>query len=510
MAESGQPCTVVLGLGRSGSGAARLLHQLGHAAVVLDSSRSGLIRQRAQDLETLGIEVRLGMALEPASFTALARPIERVIVSPGIRWDHPTLLELRQRGVAMAGELAVAWEALPGTPWIGITGTNGKTTVTHLVNHLLTSAGLDAPMGGNVGNSAAELAMERLGPDQAIPDWLVVELSSYQIEACAQIAPRIGLWTTLTPDHLERHGCLEHYRAIKRSLLERSACQILNADDPDLRAQAPSWPGAQWVTAGDRSALPAGLDPLLWIEGHQVMAAAGPLLDARALAMPGAHNRQNLLLAAAVGLELGLSGATMEAAFRRFPGVPHRLERIGHHQGIPYFNDSKATNYDAAEVALRALEGPLVVLAGGQAKQGDASGWIEQLKRQAAAVVLFGAAGPFFQGLLRNGGYTGVIAVVEGLEQAVPLASQLAQNSPGALSSSPLAQNSPLAKASPLAQDSKPAQKGQDCQAVLLSPACASFDQYSDFEARGDHFRQLVLALTTATAAQPPAPPEPA
>lgn len=478
MAEPRQPCTVVLGLGRSGLGAARLLHHLGHAVVVLESSTAEPIRQRAQELEAQGIEVRLGAALEGSSFTALGKPVERVIVSPGIRWDHPTLEQLRQQGVAVAGELAAAWEALAATPWIGITGTNGKTTVTHLVNHLLGCAGLDAPMGGNVGNSAAELALERLAPGQKPPDWLVVELSSYQIEACAAVAPRIGLWTTLTPDHLERHGTIANYRAIKRSLLERSACQILNADDPDLRSQAASWQRAHWVTAGHRSALPAGLDPLLWIEHDQVTSAAGPLLDARALAMPGAHNRQNLVLAAAVGLELGLCGATMEAAFRRFPGVPHRLERIGDHRGIAYYNDSKATNYDAAEVALQALPGPLVLVAGGQAKQGDASGWIEQIKGQAAAVVLFGAAGSLFQTLLQEGGYGGQVAVVADLEQAVGLASEWA----AALSQAP---------------------DGQGCQAVLFSPACASFDQYSDFEARGDHFRQLVGALATGAPTHP-------
>ena len=201
--------------------------------------------------------------------------------------------------------------------------------------------------------------------------------------------------------------------------------------------------------------------------------------------MPGAHNRQNLVLAAAVGLELGLSGATMEAAFRRFPGVPHRLERIGDHRGIAYYNDSKATNYDAAEVALQALPGPLVLVAGGQAKQGDASGWIGQIKGQAAAVVLFGAAGSMFQTLLQEGGYGGQVAVVADLEQAVGLASEWA----AALSQAP---------------------DGQGCQAVLLSPACASFDQYSDFEARGDHFRQLVQALATGASTQAPGPPVPA
>ncbi|WP_414027426.1 Mur ligase family protein [Cyanobium sp. ATX-6F1] len=164
-------------------------------------------------------------------------------------------------------------------PWIGITGTNGKTTVTHLVSHLLGTAGLDAPMCGNVGRSAAELALQRRSEGLPQPDWLVVELSSYQIEAAACLRPRIGLWTTLTPDHLERHGSLEAYRAIKRSLLERSALRLLNGDDPDLAERAASWddtPNVRWITAGPRGGLPAGLDPLLWIEDDQVTAACGP------------------------------------------------------------------------------------------------------------------------------------------------------------------------------------------------------------------------------------------
>jgi UDP-N-acetylmuramoylalanine--D-glutamate ligase len=148
---------------------------------------------------------------------------------------------------------------------------------------------------------------------------------------------------------------------------------------------------------------------------------------------------------------------------RAFPGVPHRLERIRSLDGITYFNDSKATNYDAAEVALRALDGPLVVLAGGEAKLGDATAWIEQLQRQAPAVVLFGAAQEPFKALLEQAHYGGQIHTVAGLPEAVPLAHALARR--------------------------------LGCRAVLLSPACASFDQYRDFEARGDHFRQLTLAL---------------
>ena len=460
-----QPVQLVLGLGRSGVGAARLLREQGYTVALLESGGGAALEQKAGALRQEGIEVCLNTPLELAAVEALGSWPERVIVSPGIRWDHPLLLALRQQGVPTDGEITTAWEALQPTPWIGITGTNGKTTVTHLVAHLLAQAGLDAPMCGNVGHSAAELALERRRPGQRLPQWLVVELSSYQIEAAPALAPRIGLWTTLTPDHLERHGTIDHYRAIKRSLLERSAVRILNGDDPDLRSRAASWDEARWISAGPRQqAIAAGIEPLLWIEDDQVFSGSGPLLDACCLAMPGAHNRQNLLMAAAVGLELGLSGAQMQDAFRCFPGVPHRLERIRERRGVAWFNDSKATNYDAAEVALKALGGPLVVLAGGESKQGDASGWITELQRQASAVVLFGAAKQEFQQLLDTGGYSGDVHVVDSLNEAVPLAAELAERQP-------------------------------DTRAVLLSPACASFDQYSDFEARGDHFRRLVQAL---------------
>jgi UDP-N-acetylmuramoylalanine--D-glutamate ligase len=460
------PATLVLGLGRSGMGAARLLQQRQEPVLVLESGNGEAQQRNAAQLRQEGIAVQLDTPLSAASLDALGFTPPRVVVSPGIRWDHPLLQELRQRGIPTVGEITTAWEATRPVPWIGITGTNGKTTVTHLVAHLLAEAGLDAPMCGNVGFSAAELALQRLTPGQSLPAWLVVELSSYQIEAAPQLAPRIGLWTTLTPDHLERHGSLDAYRAIKRSLLERSAVRILNADDPDLRSRAASWDQARWVTAQPRQwAREAGIEPHLWIEADQVLAApdGAPLLDARALAMPGEHNRQNLLMAVAVGLELGLEPAAMEAALRSFPGVPHRLERIRSHDGVTWFNDSKATNYDAAEVALRALEGPLVVLAGGEAKQGDAQGWLAGLRREAAAVVLFGAAQGHFEQLLNEGGYGGAVHRVDGLDGAVPLAAQLARQ--------------------------------HSCRAVLLSPACASFDQYRDFEARGDHFRQLVQQL---------------
>ncbi len=454
---------VVVGLGRSGKGAARLLRALGAAVIVIESRSGEVLEAEAADLRAEGIEVRLQAPLRLDTFAALPAT-DTVIVSPGIPWDQPVLVALRERGVRVQGEISPAWEATAAwdIPWIGITGTNGKTTVTHLVHHLLTHAGLQAPLCGNVGFSAAELALQ-CRRDGRRPDWLVVELSSYQIEASPEVAPRIGVWTTLTPDHLERHGTMERYREIKRGLLDASSTRILNADDPDLRSRASSWDQALWVTSGPRQALPPELLPTLWVEENRVHSAAGPLLRADSLAMPGLHNRQNLLLAVAVGLQAGLAPEVMEAAFGQFPGVPHRLERLRALDGIAWINDSKATNYDAAEVALKALDGPLVVLAGGQAKSGDASGWLRQLRRQAAAVVLFGDARRKFAQLLAEGGYGGVVVARETLDESVDEARTLAHH--------------------------------LGCGAVLLSPACASFDQYANFEARGDHFRQLVEAL---------------
>ncbi|MBM5815789.1 MAG: UDP-N-acetylmuramoyl-L-alanine--D-glutamate ligase [Cyanobacteria bacterium K_Offshore_surface_m2_239] len=454
---------VVVGLGRSGKGAARLLRALNWSVIVIESRSGEALEAEAADLRAEGIAVRLNAPLRLETFANLPSA-DAVIVSPGIAWDQPVLVALRERGVRVQGEISPAWQATADAaiPWIGITGTNGKTTVTHLIHHLLCAAGLDAPLCGNVGFSAAELALQ-CQRDGRRPDWLVVELSSYQIEASPEIAPRIGVWTTLTPDHLERHGTLERYRGIKRGLLEASGTRILNADDPDLRARASSWDQALWVTAGPREAMTPALSPTLWVEGDQVHSAAGPLLRADSLAMPGQHNRQNLLLAVAVGLRAGLAPEVMEAACRRFPGVPHRLERLRELDGITWFNDSKATNYDAAEVALKALDGPLVVLAGGQAKAGEASGWLRHLRRRAAAVVLFGDARQFFTSLLAEGGYGGVVVARETLDDAVSEARDLARR--------------------------------LGCRGVLLSPACASFDQYANFEARGDHFRRLVEAL---------------
>ena len=452
-------CSLIVGLGRSGVGAARLLHAQGHHVIVLERDDGPQQQSKAQQLRDQGIQTELGCPLEFSSFQAWLDQVEQVVISPGIPWDHPTLMQLRDHGVTVRGEMAVAWQALRECPWIGITGTNGKTTVTHLLHHVLNQAGLHAPMAGNVGDSAAELGLQCMDPAQAQPDWIVMEMSSYQIESAIEVRPTIGIWTTLTPDHLERHGSIDAYRDIKQGLLQRSENAVLNADDADLQSRHADWPDAQWVSAKQMKGEPSNLE--LWINPEGLVCSKqGALFPANALAMPGEHNRQNMLLVTAAALQAGLEANAIERGLRSFPGVPHRLENLGSLHGMHVFNDSKATNYDAAAVALQAVPGPIALLAGGLSKQGDASGWLQLVHDRVCSIALFGSDRDILMGLIRGSGYTGEVRSHPTMVDAVKAAIDQG--------------------------------KSKSAASLLLSPACASFDQYKDFEARGNHFREII------------------
>jgi UDP-N-acetylmuramoylalanine--D-glutamate ligase len=313
-----------------------------------------------------------------------------------------------------------------------------------------------------MGVSAAEMALKIKTGDLLRPDWLVMELSSYQIEAGPTLAPSIGIWTTLTPDHLERHGTLEAYRAIKRGLLQRSSLAIFNGDDADLNAHRSSLKSGIWVQTA--TPCPDDQPADFWIDDSGTIQAreSGAMFPADALAMPGAHNRQNQLLVTAAAIQIGLNAEQIAQGFRSFPGVPHRLERLGSTASADVFNDSKATNYDAAAVGLQAMAGTVVVLAGGLTKRGDATGWLTELKSKACAVVLFGAGAEELDALIRQSNYQGQVHRCNDLKAAVAIAVR--------------------------------ATSELRATSLLLSPACASFDQYQDFEARGDHFRNLMQA----------------
>ncbi|MBW4543979.1 MAG: UDP-N-acetylmuramoyl-L-alanine--D-glutamate ligase [Symplocastrum torsivum CPER-KK1] len=468
------PNAQVIGLGRSGIAAARLLQQEGWEVILSDRNTSETLHQQQQELLSQGITVKLGysLALNDSDLPQL------IVVSPGVPWDIPVLVEARNRGIDTIGEMELAWRHLQSIPWVGITGTNGKTTTTALIAAIFQTAGFQAPACGNIGYAACEVALSVSTPptpyqggakaeldkgQQTNVDWVIAEVSSYQIESSRDLAPQIGVWTTFTPDHLSRHQTLENYYDIKAKLLKRSHNQVFNGDDPYLRNMGINhWPDAYWTSVKGKEYLLGDPQRGIYIEDGWVIAQNEPIVQTASLRMVGEHNQQNLLMAVATARLAGIEKEAIQKAIANFPGVPHRLEHIITLAGIDFINDSKATNYDAAEVGLASVATPTILIAGGEAKAGDDTRWIEAIQAKAAAVLLIGDAATAFAERLKQAGYDRY-EIVETMVLAVPRAAELAQQ--------------------------------YDARVVLLSPACASFDQYQSFEHRGDDFRQLCQQL---------------
>ena len=460
------PTAEIIGLGRSGIAAARLLNQDGWQVTLIDSateleiaarSNAAQLQASQQELVQEGVRVKLNRQILAGKIPDL------VVVSPGVPWDIPALESARQQRVKIIGEIELAWRYLREIPWVGITGTNGKTTTTALTAAIFQSAGLHAPACGNIGNAACELAMKNFTTPDNNFDWIIAELSSYQIESTAELAPQIGIFTTLTPDHLSRHGTLDNYFQIKASLIRRCQHKIINGDDHFLQTAALDL-GSNliWTSLKGKNALSKLHNVEVYLEDGWIVAFGELIAPVSLFKMPGKHNLQNLLLAIAAAKLAGIEKEAIAQALTSFSGVEHRLEYICTHQEIKFINDSKATNYDAAEVALNSVKAPVILIAGGQGKTGDDSAWIKSIKTNAAFVLLIGEAAPVFAEKLRDRNYDNY-QIVETMENAVT-------------------QSLPLAHK-------------YRAKAVLLSPACASFDQYLSFEARGEHFRQLCQKL---------------
>ncbi|WGV28682.1 UDP-N-acetylmuramoyl-L-alanine--D-glutamate ligase [Halotia branconii] len=451
------PRASVIGLGKSGVAAARLLIREGWEVELSDRHTSATLLEQQQKLADEHITVKLGHSLD---LSGVDLP-DLIVVSPGVPWDIPVLVKARELGIETIGEMELAWRHLQALPWVGITGTNGKTTTTALIAAIFQTAGLDAPACGNIGYAACEVALAA-----KLPDWVIGEISSYQIESSVSLAPRIGVWTTFTPDHLARHKTLKNYYDIKAKLLRQADLQVFNGDDAYLRKVGIShWPDAYWTSV-------KGKDFLINEKGFYIAdgwvveklnstSAPKKVVETSALRMVGEHNLQNLLMSVAAARLAGIDSHAINTAIREFPGVAHRLEYICTWEGIDFINDSKATNYDAAEVGLASVKSPTILIAGGEAKPGDDAAWLAKIQAKAAAVLLIGSAAPAFAQRLQEVGYADY-EIVETMEKAVPRSAELA--------------------------------KQHQATVVLLSPACASFDQYPNFEIRGDDFRQLCLA----------------
>ncbi len=440
----------LFGLGGSGLATARALKAGGAEVVACDDDPA---RMRAAEVEGLGTgDLRI---LDWSDLAAL-------VLAPGVPLTHPaphwTVGLARAAGVPIVGDVELFCREraarAPDAPFIAITGTNGKSTTTALIAHLLRSVGRDAQMGGNIGTAILSLeppARERVH---------VIELSSFQIDLTPSLAPSVGVLLNVTPDHLDRHGTMEAYAAIKERLVAGAGTAVVGVDDAPSRAIAGRRRGPliRVHVAGTGEAP----DGILRVDGTLIHdEAGGTIADLAGIGtLRGAHNAQNAAVALAALRALGLPPASLAQGLRSFPGLAHRMEPLGRHGRTLFVNDSKATNAESTERALTAFR-DVHWIVGGKAKDGGIEG-LASLFPHVAHTYLIGAASDAFAATLEGRvPYTRCVT----LEAATSAAAR------GAAASD---------AAEPV---------------VLLSPACASYDQFPNFEVRGDRFRALVREL---------------
>jgi UDP-N-acetylmuramoylalanine--D-glutamate ligase len=436
----------VVGLGKSGVAATRLLAREGAKVYASDAATSPPGSAAVELLRALpGVEIELGRH-DLAKIGAATG----VVVSPGVPPDAAPLTVARSSGVPVLSELDLGWRALPGMRCIAVTGTNGKTTTTALVAHLLRAAGLNAEAAGNIGLPLADLALA-----EQRPQWLAVEVSSFQLHDSPDFAPEIGVLTNLAPDHLDRYPDVASYYADKRLMYR-------NATDDNV-----------WVVNGDDT---ASLDLVRGVRGRQVrFAVGGPadawydgqtrslmlggsaLLPRDALELLGQHNVANGLAAALAVHEAGIAPGAIAEGLRTFRALHHRLETVAETGGVRWINDSKATNVASTAVAIEAMDRPFVLLLGGRHKGEPYTRLGPLLKEKCRLVIAYGEAGPRIEADL-----TGTVPLERGGDFASVMRRARAAARPG--------------------------------DAVLLSPACSSYDMFTNYEERGLLFERLATA----------------
>jgi UDP-N-acetylmuramoylalanine--D-glutamate ligase len=436
---------LVVGLARSGQAAARLLASRGERVRAVDAGRP----EGAEGLAGVGVEVFLdtdGLAQLEGTRT--------VVKSPGVPREAPVIATALERGIEVLGEMEIAWRSLPNR-FLAVTGTNGKTTTVELIGHLYRNAGEPVAVAGNVGTALAELVGE-VEPDTTV----VCECSSFQLEDTAAFAPECAVFLNLAPDHLDRHGDLGSYRAAKLRIFANQGnddVAVFNADDPF--AAGTDLGGCARRVAFCRG---AGPDCEVAVAEGTIFYDGEPLLPVSELGLFGEHNVANAMAAAAAALSMGIDREAVAAGLRSFAGVPHRLEQVAEIDGVRFVNDSKATNVASAAVGIGAFDGGVHAILGGSEKGEPFAPLAEPIAAQARACYLIGATAERMAQELAPVARAGVeLRRCADLDEAVRRAAAAA--GPG--------------------------------EVVLLSPACASFDAFENFEQRGDRFREIVREL---------------
>jgi UDP-N-acetylmuramoylalanine--D-glutamate ligase len=454
---SSAPDILVLGLGASGASVAHYCAQRMPSefasVTVFDAADTPALQAEAGALEAEGVVVRLGSA-------EIAGRFDLCVASPGIPPHAPLMQAARAASDRVISEIEFAFER-SACPWIAVTGTNGKTTTTALVAHLLVSAGMPARAAGNIGTPAIEVVAE----DDA-EQVIVAEVSSFQLALSEAFHPRVAVLLNVTPDHVDWHGSLERYALDKARVfanLDSDDTAVVDVDDAGSAALlgAAEATGAH-VARVSRSrcipggaCAPGGVLSLMTLSG-----TLDPVLPADQLLVRGAHNVSNALAAAAAAHAIGVTVHDLREGLRTFKPIEHRLEPLGTFGGVEWFNDSKATNPDAVSKALEAFdEQELVLLLGGRNKGNDFGPLAEEAAQRARAVVLFGEARDELEEAFAATRLS--VTTASGLAEAVAQAVRIAR--PG--------------------------------EAVVLSPACASFDEFNDYEHRGRTFKDLVAQL---------------
>ncbi len=432
---------LVLGLARSGVAAALALRARGEEVIGCDAGAitDPRLAESARRLLDAGVEVRLD-----ASGVALAARARTLIKSPGVPQSAPLVVAARSRGIPVLGELEVAWRLLENE-FVAVTGTNGKTTTTEWIGHIHRVAGVPVAVAGNVGTAVSSLINE-IDSDTTV----VCEASSFQLEDTEAFAPEAAVLLNLEPDHLDRHVSMEAYTAAKLRIFANQANEDIAVVPVDLGVED---------LGGCARRVPFGSSPAAELaeRAGQLWWDEQPVIEVERIGLPGAHNVQNAMAAAAVCLARGIDAEAVADGLRSFQGVAHRLERIAEIEGVTWVNDSKATNVASTIVALQAFPGrPIHLIAGGRGKGQDFSPLAPLIGECCRAVYLIGEAAPELATALEP-------AHVE-LIEAGDLRSAVAAA----------------------------AERAWIGETVLLSPACASYDQFRDFEARGEAFRELV------------------
>ena len=374
-----------------------------------------------------------------------------VVVAPGVPPDVPALEAARQAGLIIHAEVDIGFVALRGTRCVGITGTNGKTTTTSLIAHVLASAGVRAETAGNIGRPLCEVARS-----SNRPDWLALELSSFQLHDAPNLKPAIGVLTNLAPNHLDRYTTLEQYYGDK-ALLFRNADSasfwVTNADDAAVEEMTRSIPGSRVRFSIERRAE-------AWYDraGQRLMLGDRAVLPRAELPLMGDHNVANALAATLVASRVGCTNEKIAAGLRSFRAIPHRVEPVREVDGVLWINDSKSTNITSTEVAVAALDRRFVLLLGGRHKGEPYTRLAPRLQDRCLAVVAYGEAGPL---IVKDLGRSLNVVPAGTFADVLTVARELAR--PG--------------------------------DAVLLSPACSSYDMFRNYEERGERFRAAVEAL---------------